>query len=416
MLQMDKETVRRYILGKQGLWPGRRWQGIAGTEAAMRAMEYLQLDPLQMIARSQDIALQSRVIGYSPGMWEEVGYGQRKFFDWGGWLAFRPMDELPYWRVVMQRERDGSPDSPPGVPKSGIEHAETIAEMRRILSENGMVSNRDFKVSDRKRISSYRGRKDTSVALYYLWRTGEVMTHHRENFERVYALTEEIAPEHLIREHEDEAVDRFLFEKEIRFSGLSRLRRTGDAHGRGLPFSRKDEILKALLEDDVIVEVDVDGWRVMHYALASDVPLIEEIAAGRVPEKWALVETDTTQEAVFLSPLDPVVARGRAKEVFDFEYVWEVYKPADKRQYGYYVLPVLWGDTLVARFDSKLDRTTNTFVVLGLWLEDDSLAEDEAFAAALGRGFARFTSFLGAEYFDAEVITQPVLRRYLPAA
>jgi hypothetical protein len=86
MLTITIETARRYILGQQGLWPGRRWRGSEGTEAAMRAMEYLQLDPLQIVARSQDIALHSRVLDYRPGLWEELAYEQRTFFDWGtGW-------------------------------------------------------------------------------------------------------------------------------------------------------------------------------------------------------------------------------------------------------------------------------------------------------------------------------------------
>src|SRR6185436_10730218 len=106
MLTIDIDIARRFILGKQGLWPGRRWRGMAGAEQAMRAMEYLQLDPLQIIARSHDIKLHSRVLDYTPGMWEDLAYQQRKFFDWGGWLAVRPMDELPHWRVVMRRERD----------------------------------------------------------------------------------------------------------------------------------------------------------------------------------------------------------------------------------------------------------------------------------------------------------------------
>ena len=104
MLTIDLETARRFILGKQGLWPGRRWRGIKGAEQAMRAMEYLQLDPLQIIARSQDIKLHSRVLDVTPGLWEEVTYKQRKFFDWGGWLAVRPMDELPHWRVLYWDE------------------------------------------------------------------------------------------------------------------------------------------------------------------------------------------------------------------------------------------------------------------------------------------------------------------------
>ena len=72
MLTITIETARRFILGKQGLWPGRRWRGIEGTEQAIRAMEYLQLDPLNIIARSQDILLHSRVLDYTPDRWEDL--------------------------------------------------------------------------------------------------------------------------------------------------------------------------------------------------------------------------------------------------------------------------------------------------------------------------------------------------------
>jgi uncharacterized protein YcaQ len=129
-----------------------------------------------------------------------------------------------------------------------------------------------------------------------------------------------------------------------------------------------------------------------------------------VPTAWTPLGTTTTEEVVFLAPLDPVSARGRAKVLFGFDYIWEVYKPVHLRKFGYYTLPILWGDRLVARFDSKLDRKTNTFIILGLWLEDKALAVDEAFADALARGFARFVTFLGASQMDAEAIPEPLLR------
>jgi len=406
MLTIDLDTARRFILGKQGLWPGRRWRGGAGTAQAMRDMEYLQLDPLQIIARSQDIALHSRVLDYAPGMWEEVTYGQRAFFDWGGWLAVRPMDELPHWRVIMHRERDGRAVYDPRVHKMGREHADAIEEMRALLRERGTVNNRDFQAASRTRTQSYRGSKDSSLALYYLWRTGEVMTHHRENFERVYALAETVAPAHLLRESDEAEADRFLIKKEIGFSGLARLSRTADAYYRGVPFGRAREICDALLAEGEIVEVKVEGWKAVHYVLAEDVQVLNELGAGRVPAAWQPLETDTTEEAVFLAPLDPVSARGRARVLFGFDYVWEVYKPEHQRKYGYYTLPVLWGDRLVARFDSKLDRATNTFVILGFWPEDEALGQDEAFAGALARGLARFVAFLGAARLDAAAIPE----------
>lgn len=416
MLTIDIEIARRFILGKQGLWPGRRWRGSEGTEQAMRAMEYLQLDPLQIIARSQDIKLHSRVLDYTPGLWEDVTYQQRKFFDWGGWLAVRPMDELPHWRVVMRRERDTNAR----LRDTARDHADAIVEMRAILHERGTVSNRDFKMATRTRTESYRGRKDSALALYYLWLTGEVMTHHRENFERVYALTETVAPAHLIYESDEATADRFLITKEISFSGLARLKRVQDSFFRGVPFGSMNQVREAMLADSDIIEVKIEGWKEVHCALASDASLLHDLSAGRVPQAWTPLATTTTEEVVFLAPLDQVSARGRAKVLFGFDYVWEVYKPAHLRKYGYYTLPILWGDRLVGRFDSKLDRAqkapANTFVILGLWLEDEALGKDEAFAEALARGFARFATFLGASKLDATAISEPLLRRRIAAA
>jgi Uncharacterized protein conserved in bacteria len=406
MLQIDQQTARRFILGKQGLWPGRRWRGLAGVERAMREIEYLQLDPLQMIARSHDLTLHSRVLDYQPGMWEEVTYQQRKFFDWGGWLAVRPIEELPHWRVVMRREREAEGR----ISNTLSEHAEAIEEMRAILRERGTVSNRDFAMNQRKRTDSYRGRKDSAVALYYLWRVGEVMTHHRERFERVYALSENVAPAELLRESNEDEADRFLVKKELSFSGLGRLKRLSDSFLRGLPLERSAKLQASLLKSGEVIEVKVEGWKELYTALASDLELLQELSAGRIPQAWQPLETTCEQEVVFLAPLDQVSARGRAKQLFSFDYVWEVYKPEHKRKYGYYVLPILWGDRLVGRFDSKLDRSTNRFQVLGFWLEDEALGADRAFAEALGRGYERFVRFLGAESADFSAIQYATLR------
>lgn len=420
MLTIDIQTARRFVLGKQGLWPGRRWRGNRGVDKAIRAMEYLQLDPLQIIARAQDIALYGRVLDYVPGQWEYVTYKQRKFFDWGGWLAVRPMDELPYWRVVMHHERDIAP----GIRKLGRQHPKAIAELRELLKERELVSNRDFDMATRKRTQSYRGRKDSSVALYYLWRIGEVMTHHRERFERVYALAEKVAPADMLRKADETEVDRFLIKKEVSHYGLLRTKMIRDyflryASGRWKASALKNGTAKrlseALLANGELIEVTVEGWKEPRFALGSDAKILRELSAGRIPKAWAPLDGTTTDEVVFLSPLDQVSARGRAKVLFDFDYVWEVYKPVHLRKFGYYVMPILWGDRLVGRFDSKLDRTTNTFSILGLWLEDKTLAKSEPFAEALARGFARFVRFLGAGKLDAKAIRQPLLRKRVAA-
>jgi len=144
--------------------------------------------------------------------------------------------------------------------------------------------------------------------------------------------------------------------------------------------------------------------------------VLAELEAGRVPATWTPLETTTDEEATFLSPLDPVSARGRAKPLFDFDYVWEVYKPVEKRSFGYYTMPILWGDRLVGRFDPKLDRTTGTLVILGLWLEDGALAKDEAFGDALAAGMKRLVRLLDAKRLDVAAVPQTALRKRLAAA
>jgi uncharacterized protein YcaQ len=408
LLEVSAVTARRYVMGRQGLWPGRRWRGIDGAAAAMRAMEDLQLDPLVAVARAHDLALHSRVLDYAIDDWARLTYDRREFFEWGGWLAVRPMEELPYFRVLMRHERQQGHWM-----EVERDHADAIEEMRAVLRAGREVSNRDFAMRDRTRIDDYRGRKDSALALHYLWRVGDAMVVRRDRFERVYALTEAVAPVSALRDVDDAEAQDVLFRKAVAADGLTRL------SGIASLLRRRDWAAELAawrgrrLADGSLIEVRVEGWRATQVALGADAALLTALEAGRVPADWAPLETTTDEEATFLSPLDPVSARGRAKPLFGFDYVWEVYKPVQLRKFGYYTMPILWGDRLVARFDPKLDRTTGTLVINGLWLEDAALARDAAFAEALARGMARFVGLLGAKRLDVSAVPQPGLRKRL---
>src|SRR6476661_6378037 len=103
-LRLSKTVQRRYALGRQGLWPGRRWRGKAGTAQAIHALGAVQIDPISVVARSHDLVLWSRVQNYQPADLDALLYQDRAFFDYGGAVHIRPMAELPYWRLVMQRK------------------------------------------------------------------------------------------------------------------------------------------------------------------------------------------------------------------------------------------------------------------------------------------------------------------------
>ncbi len=143
--------------------------------------------------------------------------------------------------------------------------------------------------------------------------------------------------------------------------------------------------------------------------------MLESLEKGKVPKGWKPKETTTLEEVTFLSPLDIVSARGRAKRLFDFEYKWEVYTPVHLRRWGYYVLPILYGDDLVARLDLKLDRTTNVLEIKGYWNEADAPVKEVEFANALARGLLRFAKFLNVQKVKTAAIQPAKLRKYIDA-
>jgi len=395
-MDVSREVARRFLLGRQGLWPGRRWRGMAGTERAMRTIGDLQLDPLQVVARAQDLALQGRVLGYAPDDWARLAYERRRFFEAGGWLAVRPIDELPFYRVVMRRERDH-----PRMRRIADEHGDAIAEMRALLAAGHDVANRQFAMGDRVRVNSYRGRKDSALALHYLWRTGEAMVTRRERFERVYAAAQRVAPARYLREATDAEADDHLLRRHVQRAGLAKLSGLRWYLARDITTAEVAAWRDRALGEGTLGEVVVEGLG-RRYVLGDEIPSLDALLRGRLPRAWRPLETSTDDETTFLSPLEPVIHdRDRARALFDFDYLWEVYTPVHKRTFGYYSLPILWGDRLVGRTDLRLDRATSTLVVNGLWLEVEATGRDERFRQALAAGMRRFLGFLGASHLAA---------------
>ena len=177
-----------------------------------------------------------------------------------------------------------------------------------------------------------------------------------------------------------------------------------------------------MLEEGEIIEVQVEGWKAPHYVLRSDAKVLEDLNAGRVPAAWAPLETTTAEEAVFLAPLDPVSARGRAKVLFGFDFIGKSTSQSTNASSAITRYRSCGVTGSSPEFDSKLDRATNTLIILGLWLEDvsprsdkapgsgEALGSNEVFVEALARGFARFVTFLGASRLDAKGIQEPLLR------
>jgi hypothetical protein len=392
-------VYRRYILGKQGLWSGRRWQGKAGVAEAIRTCEAVQIDPVSVLAPSHDLVLWGRVLDYHPIYLDQLLYTDREFFDYGSCIFIYPMEELPYWRVVMAQKRQELHRQ-----QYAEAHASLLETVRQMLRDKGPTRSRDI---EGNAVEHYRSSKDAGVALFFLWIIGELMIHRRQGKERVYDFLENVAP----TQHQWTATlaeaQTFFIRKGIAHSGFVSEREFRSIVKWAIPglseTPNPKQLLKELVEAGQLAVAHLEDQKEPLYFLAEDTSLLETLCDHQLPSEWQPQEATTESEVVFLSPLEYVSARGRAKRIFGFEYIWEIYKPDSQRRYGPYTLPVLYGDTLVARMDAKVDRKNETLILNGFWLEDGFTPTAE-FATAFSHGLLRLCRFLSCRHINTDAV------------
>lgn len=409
-LSISKTTARRYILGRQGLWPGRRWVGQAGVAQAINQIESVQVDSVTVVARNHEIVLWSRVAEYDPDDLDRLLYTDRAFFDYGSILMLYPMPELPYWQPVMRQQVENN-----SYADFARRNPALIEAVREDLRQRGPLGNRDF--TGKALTNNGRATKEPGLILNYLWSTGELMTHSRRKFERLYGLTGDIAPAHLqhavtLAEAEAYFRRKALFDTGLCTGRVWANRLAVTLHRRVGPAEIK-QAFENLVGEGIAAPVMVEGNPEKWYFPAQDVDLLAALAAGTIPAEWQPVGPTTQDEVTLLAPLDNVIwDRARIQTIFDFDYVWEVYKPANQRRWGYYTLPILYGDRFVARLDPKLDRPTGKLVIAGFWPDDPALSGDPAFAAALKKGLDHFARFLGATQTDLTALPPDLASNY----
>jgi uncharacterized protein YcaQ len=243
------------------------------------------------------------------------------------------------------------------------------------------------------------------------------MIHHRVGFERVYDFRENIIPASVSHEATDTDAERFFARKVFAFRGWCTLRGWASWMSffvaRRISQTEARRWLDGMLVDGQITGVTLEGEKDPYYLLREDAELVTAVNDGQVPEAWRPLQTTTQEEVVFLAPLETVSAGGRAQALFGFDYIWEVYKPAAQRRWGYYTLPILYGDRLVARLDPKLDRARATLVINGFWLEDQQLGKDLDFLEALARGLIRLVKFARARHVVAPALKPVRVYKYI---
>ena len=376
MEKISQAEARRTAIAAQGLRP-RSSSAVPGArhlDAVMERIGLLQIDSVSVLARAHYLPLFSRLGGYDRTLLDDAAWGKkRRLFEyWGHEASLIPVGLQPMLRWRMAEAAKGEALWP-GLREFMREHQEYIRGVRTRIEAEGPTVASDLEGD--KGVAGWWGWGQAKRALEVLFWTGEVTAAGRRRFERVYDLPERVLPAAVLARATPGKAEaqRELLRVSARAHGIGSLRDLAD-YFRLSPRQVRP-LLAELAEDGTLLTAAVEGLR-GEWFLHKD---------ARVPKTMAA--------QALLAPFDPLVwERGRVAELFSFQYRLEIYTPAPKRVHGYYVLPFLFGDRLVARVDLKADRAAWCLLVLGAFAEEGAPAGT---AEALWTELRRLAEWLG---------------------
>ncbi|TQI79937.1 hypothetical protein FHU10_5213 [Serratia fonticola] len=350
-------SARALHLAAQGLLsPLKRQARPDDVVAAIERMGLLQIDTISVVARSPYLVLFSRLGDYQPA-WLEQALADRKLFEyWAHEACFIPIDDFGLLRHrMLQPQAMGWKYSQEWVQK----HQLAIDELLQHIEARGPVRSADFS-AEKKGANGWWDWKPEKRHLEVLFTSGRLMVAERRNFHRVYDLTERLLPEWNDDVHAlpQEMAQQKMLSRSCRYLGIFKAEWLADYYRLKRVAPKK--LLETLLQQGEILPVLVEGLEgefYVHQSLAAELDLAEQ---GRLKSTVTCL----------LSPFDPVVwDRRRALELFNFDYRLECYTPKEKRQYGYFTLPLLQRGELIGRVDAKMHRKQGVFEVISFHLE-----------------------------------------------
>ena len=388
-LTITPETARQLAITRQHL------SGNAPPTMidVVRDLGCLQLDPISAVARSHQLVLWSRLGNYDLADLDTLLWEHRSLFEyWAHVASIVLTEDYPIHSFRMRGYPTG--DSPwtkqvrAWLSEPGIEDMHD-ALLQRIHAD-GPVLSRVFtdQSAGFPAGSGWTSGRNINRMMDYLWQTGKIMVAHRQGIQRLWDVSERCLPDWTPHEKLDaDEVTRRAAQKAIRALGVATVGQIKEHYTRGRYYDL-DRVLDELEAVGLIHPIKVEGmsWNGNTYIHNNDLPLLETIQAGGF-----------TPRTTLLSPFDNLICdRRRTEQLFGFQFRIEIYVPKNKRQYGYYVLPILHGDRLIGRIDPKLDRRKKILEINAVYAEDNAPGDVET-VRAIRESIQSLAQFVGAK-------------------
>jgi uncharacterized protein len=384
---LSQTEARRFLLAHQFLWPPRQLSGKAGILDFIRHVGCIQYDPVNLVGQNPELVLQARVADYTPALLSELLYTDRRLVDgWDKQAAIYLTEDWPLFarHRAWARRDHGDPSNPPMAIADAVKDA---------LRARGPLCSADLE--HKEAIDWWWGVQTRlgRAALEILYGMGEVGVHHRVNTRRYFDLIERLLPAELLAASDPNSTNEVYQDWHVtrRVGGLGIANPAAGEYWLSIAGTKAEArraTLARLCVRDELIPVAVEGVnRQPLFIRAADRSLLDAAACADGADPGA----------AFIGPLDNLIwDRDLIRWLFGFDYTWEVYKPAAQRKYGHYVLPVLYGDSFVARVEPIFDRKARVLTIVNWWWEA-GVVPDDAMVAALTQCLAAFGRYLGAE-------------------
>lgn len=368
----------------QGLLsPPNRPAGLKDLLPTIRRMQYLQIDTIHIVHRSQYLVLWSRLGDFEPDWLDNLHRSGALFEYYAHALCYLPLEDYPIFRGrMLYDDRVGN-----GWHQWASEHPDVIQHVLGVIQEKGPVCSSDF---DSETISTGWGDvKQEKLALQRMFSTGELMVPYREKFQRFYDLRERVLPDWEDSNALDaKTVKNALLLKAAHALGVAKVNWMANYYA--LRKTGLDALVEELVAEGELRKIRVEGWDEPGYVHPDQISLMRRCAEGD------LQPSHTT----LLSPFDPLISdRDRTRDVFDFDYKMESFTPVKDREYGYFCLQILFQGRLVGRLDPKAHRKQKVMEIKKVFLEPGVDLAD-GLAAALKGTLEAFTAWHGMETLE----------------
>jgi uncharacterized protein YcaQ len=394
MLKVSKDQARQFMLIRQGLMGEHRFSGKDGAYGYVRQAGCLQYDPVDVCGKNAELTLQSRVKGFRKQMLDDLLYKDRLLVDYTDKeLSIWPSEDWPYFSAYRQRSMEHGRKFE-GIPELEETAINYIRKNGAVSSDTLPIEGKIFWHSSMHWSGNWHTESNAARSvLEQLYTDGVLLIHHKSGSRKFYDLAERyLSPELLNAPDPCADGDSFTDWRILRRIGAVGMmwnRRSDAWLGIEMTAQQREESFDRLERNGSITEIEVEGIRFPFYILSTDIPMMESVMNG---------QADTKQRLEFLAPLDPMLwDRKLIDALWGFRYSWEIYTPAAKRQYGYYVLPIIYGDRFIGRIEPRADRKAGTLTVNGIWLES-GVKQTKTLTGRIDSAARRLARFNGCSY------------------